>query len=102
MRSQTIRKYEAKPIVAITFNSYASRSEVAAGSLSPQRDRAPSRVRCARYSSASPKPSGTGNGGSLMSPKPISMLQRSAMSSVLSQAAGNSAKSLRISAAGFR
>ncbi len=55
---------------------------------SPQRRRAPSQVRWARYSSADVNPSGNGKSGSSTLPNSMSTSARSAIHSVLSHASG--------------
>ena len=88
MRSQTMRKYAEKPIEAIVSSSKLTRSTMSPLSSAPQRWRAPSQVRWARYSSAEVKPSGNGKSGSSTLPKTMSTSARSAIHSVLSHASG--------------
>ena len=85
-----MRKYELKPIVAITSSSYWMRCLTVSETSSPQRSRTPSHVTWARYSASSVKPSGSGKLGSCGAPNSISTSARSATHSVLSHASGTS------------
>ena len=69
-----MRKYELKPMSAMTSSSYWMRCLVDSGTSSPQRSRTPSHVRWARYSVSSAKPSGSGKLGSCGAPNSISTL----------------------------
>ncbi len=48
IRSQTMRKYELKPIEAIVSSSYWTRWRASSGALTPHRARTPSHVMWAR------------------------------------------------------
>ena len=75
---------------------------MASFSPAPHRRRAPSMVRCSRYSASDANPSGSGKSGSCGLPNSMVTSARSAIQSVLSHASGISSNRYRISWAGFR